>query len=594
MPLGKRIFILSLLVACPSLLLAQTLSIYNDAESLITGTWDENGTLIETTESNPQEGTMHLQFDYSYTANWAGFGLNLDNWGSSSPVDMSSYSHMTLAIRGLGGNDRATVNLQMPDGTNSADFNVTSAISDYDLFEIPMLNFTAGSSFDLTQVSQIQINATGPDASSSGVVYLDNIFLSNISSTSGASALTWSRFDAAFSAGVNLTNWLEAHWLGNDYPDRNLFTEQDIINFVDLGMTTIRMPVLFEYIASPNPPYDLDFNHISFSLVDSVITWAERHDATLIIDNHHGYPITNANFQTETARKRAIWKQLAERFRNLDHDRYFLEIYNEPTNEISNENWSSVAEEVVAEIRAIDQDVTLILGATSWNSRDALVGFTPLQDDNIIYTFHSYAPHAFTHQGFEWTDPPNMPARSYPIDTSEIEQVRQEITATKEWSDFYNVPVFLGEFGVSVHADDTSRCNWVETLGAAIAEHNMPWMYWGARQVQDGFGFLDTTAANQCFYDALFNPVGTSVENESSISTTVIYPNPVAGNLNVEFETSHLSKEVRIYDSIGKLMASYEGNQSRMIIPVEDFAPGLYIVVVNESGTQNSRPFVKR
>jgi hypothetical protein len=42
-------------------------------------------------------------------------------------------------------------------------------------------------------------------------------------------------------------------------------------------------------------------------------------------------------------------------------------------------------------------------GGARWSDNDDLVFQEPLHDPNVIYNFHFYEPHIFTHQGATWS-----------------------------------------------------------------------------------------------------------------------------------------------------------------------------------------------
>ena len=47
-----------------------------------------------------------------------------------------------------------------------------------------------------------------------------------------------------------------------------------------------------------------------------------------------------------------------------------------------------------------------MVGSNKWNSAKEFEFLTPLDDDNAIYSFHTYTPVTFTHQKAAWiTDP---------------------------------------------------------------------------------------------------------------------------------------------------------------------------------------------
>ena len=118
--------------------------IYTDAASLITGTWTGNGTLTEVSTDNPYEGSNHYQFTYNFTEYWSGFGLNMDNWGSGPRRDLSGFTHLQIAYRGLDSGTRLTIQLRQGNDTYGNTVEVGQAAASYQLIDIPMVALTSG------------------------------------------------------------------------------------------------------------------------------------------------------------------------------------------------------------------------------------------------------------------------------------------------------------------------------------------------------------------------------------------------------------------------------------------------------------------
>ena len=45
---------------------------------------------------------------------------------------------------------------------------------------------------------------------------------------------------------------------------------------------------------------------------------------------------------------------------------------------------------------------TIIATGARWDDDDDMIFLEPLRDPNVIYVFHFYEPHIFTHQGATW------------------------------------------------------------------------------------------------------------------------------------------------------------------------------------------------
>lgn len=495
------LFLLFALVCLPDA--AHSLDIYKNGNSLITGVWNVNGTVSETTASQPYEGGQHYQFPYASVNTWAGYGLNMDNWGSGSPVNFSGFTHLRIAYRGLSAGHSLSIKLRQGTSVFGPEITVGGATSTYTVVNLSLLGLAGSSGINLSQISEIDVSVTTQNGNT-GTVYIDAIELYN--STPLPTSTAWDEANS-MQMGLNLANFLEAYWLlpFNAYPDATRFVRSDLAFFKNAGYKTIRMPVIFEKLANANAPYTLNTNQTAFALVDSVIAWANAFNMNLIIDNHHGYEVTDANYQSEIPRKCAIWRQLAQRYGGLPANRFFFELYNEPTNSISNTNLRAMMQAIIDTVRVYDSNQTLIIGGNGWNSASGLTSSEPYYDANVIYTFHNYDPYFFTHQGFSWTGLPTGVTFPQGSDLSDLANTFQSV---KDWSDFYDVPVFLGEFGAGSWADATSRCNWIEAMTDNIYLQNFPHAYWSPKHMPDDFGFFTSTppsASNvvPCFADAL-------------------------------------------------------------------------------------------
>ncbi|WPU98056.1 cellulase family glycosylhydrolase [Mucilaginibacter sp. cycad4] len=116
-----------------------------------------------------------------------------------------------------------------------------------------------------------------------------------------------------------------------------------------------------------------------------------------VIDYHYGR-LSDNNYLTETPQIIDLWLKLAKKYKSTSYYNLFFEVYNEPSH-INPKVWKDAAYNIATATRKVDRQRTLVAGASNYSSIYELSRFERPADDNIIYTFHSYEPFFFTHQG---------------------------------------------------------------------------------------------------------------------------------------------------------------------------------------------------
>ncbi|MGH9561091.1 MAG: glycoside hydrolase family 5 protein [Terracidiphilus sp.] len=210
----------------------------------------------------------------------------------------------------------------------------------------------------------------------------------------------------------------------------------------------------------------------------------------------------------------ALWRELAAHYANRDPERVFFEILNEPEVDDSY-RWAGIQSRVAAAIRQVAPRNTIIATGGSWSDIRDLLRLEPLADGNVIYNFHFYDPHEFTHQGATWGVPwwrethsipypaapgangtagmqsllaevPDLADRfeleNYFLDDWNAQHIQVLIDEAAAWGHEHHVPLICNEFGVfRDHSDPVSRANWIRDTRTALEKDGIGWAMWDYR-----------------------------------------------------------------------------------------------------------------
>lgn len=314
--------------------------------------------------------------------------------------------------------------------------------------------------------------------------------------------------------GVNMGNSLEAT------PDENAWG-----NPIDLGSFKLISAAGFQHVRIPirwslesrtalTPPYAVA--PAFFARIDEVVSAALQSHLMVIINVHHyndpGRDLF-ANPEREAQRFIAMWRQIAEHFKNQSLDLVF-ELLNEPNGELTPAKWSSLAQQTVAAVRKIDTRHTIMIDAPLWGGIDGLQSLVLPDDDNLIGSFHFYEPMQFTHQGASWLAPvppkgvlwPNR--APYPTNTvippatvleswlgswyaqyndqtgdysGSATDIPRRFDLAQRWGKANDCPVYLGEFGAysgSEPEGHDSRIRWTRFVREQAQSRGFSYAYW--------------------------------------------------------------------------------------------------------------------
>jgi endoglucanase len=210
--------------------------------------------------------------------------------------------------------------------------------------------------------------------------------------------------------------------------------------------------------------------------------------------------------------------------------------------------------------RVYAPNTTLVLSGGCWGSAEGLAALDPalLNDDNIIWSFHSYDPFVFSHQGASWTTdvvsyvsglsfPPvkgsrakiekaatkriassRLSSRAKKKKRIELDQyldryfetgaavsdAKKPFTIVANWAQAHKIPasrILLGEFGV-IRGDkfaalnDQARAPLIQLLRTEAEKHGFAWSCWSW---SGSFG-ISRTETSRDFSPVLLKALGLS------------------------------------------------------------------------------------
>jgi endoglucanase len=319
--------------------------------------------------------------------------------------------------------------------------------------------------------------------------------------------------NTGFYRGVNFSTWFEKRSPKDISFSR--FTEQEFRNVKSIGGDVIRLPIRLHDMTEGAPDYHLD--PLFFKLLDQAVNWAEQNEIYLILDNHSFHPVDVTAPDIDKILV-PVWTQTANRYKSRSKFIVY-EILNEPHG-IDAKLWAEIQGKAVKAIRESDQRHSIIVGGVGYNSINDLSDVPVYPYDNIIYTFHFYDPHIFTHQGATWGSPPtlkNLKGVPFPADAHPLPEIPEDLKGSWVEKIFKNsyakdgtsdalarqldktvqfsrerggLPLFCGEFGVFIpNSLPDDRLRWYQIVTKLLNERNISrtsWDYFG------GFGLFKT------------------------------------------------------------------------------------------------------
>jgi endoglucanase len=321
--------------------------------------------------------------------------------------------------------------------------------------------------------------------------------------------------------GINLSEWFAQVYDPKGYTKEHFqtwTTAQDIALIAQLGFDHVRLSVNPQPMFRAGHADEIPPDYLGY--LDSAVKMILDHGLAVIVDIH-----PDGDFKAKLSSDEFVeqfadyWRALAKHYSTLDPDRVFFEILNEP--ELTDRyRWYGIQTKLAAAIREGASQHTIIATGARWSDDDDLLFLEPLRDPDVIYSFHFYSPHVFTHQSATWSVNywhfvhglayPSNPESArkvadavpdaanrlqvirYGLDHWDATHIDAEIEQVADWAHQRGLVIACNEFGVyRKGADPDDRARWLNDVRMSLEKHSIGWTMW---DYSGGFGLLNKSS----------------------------------------------------------------------------------------------------
>jgi endoglucanase len=135
--------------------------------------------------------------------------------------------------------------------------------------------------------------------------------------------------------------------------------------------------------------------------------------------------------------------------------------------------WQALAAAAAREVRGVDPHTPVMIEPTPWGLPGSFGGTQALAMPGLVYSFHMYAPHEFSHQGLPGYDE----ARAYPGHGWDKTRLAVAMQAARRFAQVNRVPMFVGEFSCVRWAPQGSCPRWLADAVALFEAEGWGWAY---------------------------------------------------------------------------------------------------------------------
>jgi len=224
--------------------------------------------------------------------------------------------------------------------------------------------------------------------------------------------------------------------------------------------------------------------------LDRIVNRHQRHNITCILNwfwnadyplkEIGGAPPNSSRYWNHRPAARQLivdfWAKVAEHYAGLPRDAIAYDLLNEPAF-VGVREYNQFIKDATAAIRAHDKVHTIFIeSANGWAQPEDFDRLEPTGDDNTVYEFHFYGPHAFDSYSRDFW----FPRYERNSETFESWEALEERLLPPIRFSVRNRGAQLchGEFGITFLGPDDSPRQWLDALLTLHEKYRTHWIWW--------------------------------------------------------------------------------------------------------------------
>lgn len=338
-----------------------------------------------------------------------------------------------------------------------------------------------------------------------------------------ASSSSAKDFVSNIKIGWNLGNTLDSYfdkdncsWIKNDLEFEtswgNVKTTKKLITEVKkAGFNTIRVPVSWGNHIDENGK----INKAWLDRVQEVVDYAYDNDMYVILNVHHDnktFPLDEASEKETTKKYKALWEQIAERFKDYD-EKLIFEGRNEPSTEGSPKQWVGGTKEEWGVINRMYKVFVSTVRESGGNNKTRFLMIAPYSatstsleamnaleipdDDRIIVEVHVYTPYKLALDGdMSYTD----------FDANAKKELDWVFDNINKAYISKGIPVILDECGYTNKGKMDERIKAFKYMITTAKKYGIPCVIWDNGATGEGgekHGYINRTTCEWYFPDLI-------------------------------------------------------------------------------------------